>query len=242
MLSVLFEDCNSIRESIQKTHSISETSLKSLVNEYNACVYGEYTPTEDEISKANNFNTDEYKFFVGAGVGIRNVSFFNLNSSENMSQFGFKLGVAATPSFLGNLKGNLYFNMEVSAHFGSEKDFSNSISPTSFTVNTYRLIFSTDYYFNKKGKLKPYFGVGIGMSGDYFEGNVAGNEFDINGGNPIWMPKAGIMYTLNNGKDISLTFDYIPEYDNDLSFPVGDEIIPLDVNSSYINIGLNYYF
>ncbi|WP_443632745.1 hypothetical protein ABXT64_09790 [Candidatus Marifrigoribacter sp. Uisw_064] len=242
VLSVLFEDCNTIRESIYNVPSLSETVLIALINQYNACSYGEFSPTEKELSKANTFNTDEYKVFVGTGIGLRSISFFENNSTKNMSQFGFKVGVAATPSFLGNLQGDLYFNIEASANFGSEEGFSNSISPTSFSVNTYRLVFSSDYYFNKQGKIKPFIGVGIGISGDYFKGNVAGNEFDISGGSPVWMPKAGIMYTINNGKDISLIFDYIPEYDNDLSFPVGEKVIPLTVNSSFINIGLNYYF
>ncbi|MBV1924602.1 MAG: porin family protein [Flavobacteriaceae bacterium] len=243
LLNVLFEDCNSIRESIKKAPSLSESALIDLVNSYNTCSYGEFSPSEKELNKANTFNTDEYKFFIGAGIGIRSVSFFDNNSTENLNQFGFKIGVATTPSFIGKLQGNLYFNMEASYHFGSETDFTNSISPTSFSVNTFRLVFSSDYYFNKKGALKPFIGVGIGLTAENFEGNVSGNEFDINSGNPIWMPKAGLMYTFKNGKDISLTFNYIPEYDNDLSFPIGeDEVIPLKVNSSYINFGLNYYF
>jgi len=242
-LTVIFNDCNSLRENIYKVNSLSESYLKILVTEYNSCNYGEFSPTEKEINMADQFNTDEFKVFVGAGLGLRNVSFFENSSTESLNQFGFKVGVAATPTFLGNLKGNLYFNIEASAFFGSEKDFKNAPSPTSFSVNTYRMVFGLDYYFNKHGKIKPYLGMGIGISGDYFEGNVSGDTFDINGGSPIWMPKAGIMYTLNNGKDISLAFDYIPEYENNLSFPVGeDQIIPLIVNSSYFNIGLNYYF
>lgn len=243
LLNVLFEDCNAIRESIKRAPSLSESVLIDLVNSYNTCSYGVFSPSEKELNKANTFNTDEYKLFVGAGIGIRSVSFFDNNSTENSNQFGFKIGVATTPSFIGKLQGNLYFNIEASYHFGSETNFTNSISPTSFLVNTFRLVFSSDYYFNKKGALKPFIGVGIGLTAENFEGNVSGNEFDINSGNPIWMPKAGLMYTFNNGKDISLTFDYIPEYDNDLSFPIGeDQVIPLKVNSNYINIGINYYF
>ena len=92
---------------------------------------------------------------------------------------------------------------------------------------------------------KPYLGIGVGLASDYFKGNVAGLQFDINGGNPIWMPKAGLLYSLGNGNDIGITFEYIPEYENDLSFPSNDEempVIPLIVKSSHINFGLNYYF
>ncbi len=242
ILAVLFEDCNSMRDGLFKMETFSEKTLVKAVNNYNACRYSDYTPTAKEIERANSFNNDVFKFYGGFGVGLKSVSFFESDEKENLNQFGFQLGVLGSPDFIGPLQGNLHFDFQASLNFGGETDFINSISPTNFSVNTYRLTLGMNYFFNKNGTIKPFLGVAIGVTGDYFKGNVNGLPFKISGGNPIWMPKAGVLYALGNGKDIGITVEYIPEYDNDLSFPNGEETIPLLVKSSHLNFGLNYYF
>lgn len=242
ILAVLFEDCNSMRDGLFKKEYFSEKTLLKTVTEYNSCDYSDYSPTDKELETANSYNNDQYKFYGGFGFGIKSVSFFQSDNEEKLNQFGLQLGVLGSPDFFGALQGNLHFDFQASLNFGGETDFTNSISPTSFSVNTYRLTLGMDYFFNKSGTIKPFLGVAIGVTGDYFEGNVNDLPFKISGGNPIWMPKAGVLYALGNGKDIGITVEYIPEYDNDLSFPNGETTIPLLVKSSHLNFGLNYYF
>jgi hypothetical protein len=242
ILAVLFDDCNSMRDDLFRNRLFTQQTLVRSVNTYNSCDYSAYAPTENELADANSINMDFVKFYGGIGIGLKSISFFENDQKETLTQYGAQIGVTVSPHFVGNLQGNLYFNFQAIMGFGGEKSFTNSISPTSFSVNTYRLSFGTEYYFNKKGKINPFIGVGIGLSGDHFKGNVDGIPFKIDGGNPIWMPKAGILFALGNGNDIGFTVDYIPEYKNDLSFPNGEDYIPLIVKSRYINLGLNYYF
>jgi hypothetical protein len=124
--------------------------------------------------------------------------------------------------------------------FGGDKTFENQ--PTNFSANTARLIFGSEYYFNKNGKIKPFLGIGIGLTRDFYEGSVSNSSFKIDGGDPIWTPKIGLLYAINSNNDIGITFNYIPEYTNNLSFPSDNMIIPLIVRSSYYNFALNFYF
>lgn len=241
-LAAFFDDCNSIRDGIFRQEKFTETVLIGLTNDYNVCSYSVYEPTATEIATSNSVNADAIRFYGGPLWALKNVSFFDDNSTEIVNQFGFTIGVEGTPNFVGPLQENLYFNFQLSLSFAGEKDFSNAPSPTSFSVNTYRMILGVEYYVNKNGKVKPFLGIGGGLTSDSYEGNVDGAPFDIKGGNPIWMPKAGLLFRLNNGKNVGLAVEYVPEYDNDLSFPYGDEYIPLMVNSSYLNFSLNYYF
>jgi hypothetical protein len=242
ILAVLFDDCNSLRDELFQTRLFTEAILINRVKAYNDCDYSAYTPTENELQDANSFNLDFVKVYGGFGLSLKNIRFFESDESETLNQYGGQIGVTVSPRFVGKLQGNLFFNFQATMGFGGKKAFSNAPSPTSFSVNTYRLAFGTEYYFSKNGKINPFIGVGIGLVSDHFKGNVDAKPFKIAGGNPIWMPKAGVLFVLGNGHDIGLTVEYIPEYDNDLSFPDGEEVIPLIVKSRYINIGLNYYY
>ena len=242
ILAVLFGDCGTMRDEIFATEYFSEKTLIKYVNSYNSCDYSKYAPTEKELEKVNSNEIDIVKFYGGFGVGLKNISFFDNTNKETLNQYGATIGIMATPSFVGVLQGNLYFSFQASMSFGGEKTFINAPSATSFSANTYRLMLGTEYYFNKNGKIKPFLGVAIGLTGDNYKGNVTDFPFKISGGDPIWMPKIGLLYSLGSGKDIGVTVDYIPEYENDLSFPNGDVIIPLIVKSSYFNFGLNFYF
>ncbi len=222
--------------------TFSEKTLRKAVNNYNQCDYSKYKPTNEEIKTSNSINNDQYKIFGGIGGAIKSISFFESSDKENLNQFGFQLGVLGSPHFFGSLQGSLYFVFQVSFNFGGEVNFTNSISPTSFSVNTHRMGLGLDYFFNKSGKVKPYLGIGVELATDYFKGDVDGLPFNTNVVNPIWSPKIGLLYSLGNGKDIGITFEYIPEYEYNLSFLSGDEVIPLVLKSSHFNFGLNYYF
>ena len=242
ILAVLFEDCSAIRDEIFATDYFSETVLMKFVNSYNSCTYSSYSPTEKELNRANSSEVDKVKFYGGFSLGLKNISFFENSQKETLNQYGATIGVMATPSFVGALQGNLYFSFQATMSFGGEQTFKNAPMPTSFSANTYRLMLGSEYYFNKTGKIKPFLGIGIGLTQDSYKGNVSNIPFKIDGGDPIWMPKIGLLYAINNSKDIGITFDYIPEYTNDLSFPNGDVIVPLIVKSSYFNFALNFYF
>ncbi len=241
-LFLLFNDCNEIRQTIEKEDSFKKQDLLHIINQYNNCTYGVYAPTEKEIEKANAHNTDQANFYVGAGVNLNNVSFFDQDDTEGLLGGGLKIGVIASPSFLGNLQGNLFAFFEGSANFAGDKEFSNNTDPVNFSINSYRAQVGFEYLFNKTGSIKPIIGIGFGATSDSFSGNIIGNNFDIDGGNPFMAPRLGARFKLKNEKHIGLMIEYITSYENDLTFPTQDTIIPLEVGSQNIGIGINYYF
>lgn len=241
-LSLLFNDCNEIRETIEKEDSFSKQDLLNITNQYNNCSYSAYAPTNKEIKRANTHNTDRASFYVGAGANLNNISFFDQDETEGLVGAGLKLGVIASPSFLGNLQGNLFAFIEGSANFADDKDFSNNADPVNFSVNSFRVQLGLEYLFNKTGNIKPIIGIGFGATSDAFSGSIAGNSFDIDGGNPFIAPRLGARFKLKNEKHIGLMMEYITSYENDLTFPTQDAIIPLEVGSQNIGVSINYYF
>ena len=147
-----------------------------------------------------------------------------------------------SPGFTGNLQGNIYFTLEGSANFSGNKDFGNAGAPVDFKTSTYRLVLGAEYHFNKTGNVQPFLGFGIGATSDNFDGSFNNIPFDITGGNTIYVPKAGVLFRLNNGKHIGVVGQYISEYENDLSFPSNGEVFPLIVNNRMIIVGVSYFF
>ncbi len=242
VLAVLFEDCGDIRDEIFATEYFDEKTLVKYTNSYNNCEYSSYTPTEKELKRVNSKKTDQVRFYGGVVIALKNISFFESSEKEVLNQYGATIGIMASPSFMGSLQGNLYFSFQATMSFGGDKTFKNAPQPTSFSANTFRLMLGSEYYFNKEGKIKPFVGIGIGLTQDSYKGTVNNIPFKINGGDPIWTPKIGLLYAINSSKDVGITFNYIPEYTNNLSFPNDNMIIPLIVRSSYYNFALNFYF
>lgn len=242
ILSLLYNDCNDIRATIEKKSRFKEEELIEITQQYNNCSYSDYAPTEREIAQASKHNTDKASIYGGIGGNLNNVSFRNNDDTEGLLGGQLRIGVIASPAFLNNLQGNLFFFLEGTANFTGDKDFSNNTSPVNFSVNSYRAQLGFEYLFNKKGSLKPIIGVGFGATSDSFSGSILGNSFDIDGGNPFIAPRLGVRFKLKNDKHIGIMAEYISSYDNDLTFPTQDGIIPLEVSSQNIGIGINYYF
>lgn len=242
VLAVLFEDCSEIRDKIFATDYFDQKTLVEFTNSYNNCEYGSYIPTEKELKSVNSRNVDQVRFYGGVDLNMKNISFFDDTQTEVLNQYGATVGIMASPIFLEQLQGNLYFSFQTTIVFGGEKTFGNAPEPTTFSANTFRFILGSEYYFNKNGKIKPFAGIGFGLTRDSYEGNVDNNPFKIDGGDPIWSPKIGLLYAINDNNDLGITFNYISEYTNNLSFPNDDKIIPLIVKSSYYNFSLNFYF
>ncbi|MFT5892874.1 MAG: hypothetical protein ACI9Y7_002989 [Dokdonia sp.] len=241
-LAVLFNDCNSIRALLNNEDNFNEAALRKIVNSYNSCAYSAYAPTEKEVKNAASYNTDQASFYAGFGAGLNNISFFDNNDTEALISTQIQAGVIASPSFFGSIQGNLFVSLEGSASFSGENDFENVTNATRFRVNSYRAFLGLEYLFNKTGKIKPFAGVSIGITSDSFKGDVDGFSFDITGGNTLFVPKVGARYQLPNQKHIGLTLSYLSEYENNLSFPVNDTVIPLVVNNENFTFSLSYYF
>jgi len=242
ILSLLYNDCNEIRAVIEKKDLIKRDDLIALTNQYNNCSYSEYTPTENEVKRATKHNTDQVRLYVGIGANHNNISFFDNNETPSLVGGLLRVGVEGSPSFLGRLQGNLHVFFEGSANFTGNQDFTNNADPVNFSINSYRLQFGIHYLFNKTGFLKPILGIGIGGTSDSFSGSILGNRFEIDGGNPIVVPRLGARFKLKNNKHIGLMIEYITSFENDLTFPTSDGIIPLEVASQNIGIGINYIF
>jgi len=242
ILSLLYNDCNDIRASIEKEDRIKKEELLELTNQYNNCSYSDYTPTDKEVARAKKHNTDQASFYVGIGGNLNNVSFRNNDDTEGVVGGGFRLGVTASPAFLNKIQGNLFVYLEGSGNFAGDQDFENNANPVNFSVNSFRAQLGFEYLFNKNGAIKPVVGVGFGVTSDSFSGTILDNDFDIDGGNPFLAPRIGARFKLKNDKHIGVMIEYISSYDNDLTFPTQSGIIPLEVTSENIGIGINYYF
>ncbi len=241
-LAVIFNDCEKVRQSVFGLREITEDDLINTVKEYNNCSYTAFEPTEKEIKQAANFQGDEYKLFASIGGALNRISFFNFDDYENLAQGQLSFGVAATPGFIGSLQGNLYVTLETSAAFSGDKDFGNSPFNTNFKKNSYRASLGTEYHFNKNGTIRPLIGIGVGLVRDHYKGNYNGYKIKQTEGSVFAIPKAGVLFSLDEKKSLGIIVSYIPEYENDLSFINDGEIIPLIIDTHYFNAGLYLYF
>ncbi len=241
-LAVLFRDCEKLRQSVFESHLVTEGQLIQAVETYNNCEYTPFEPTEKEIKQAANFQGDEYKLFASIGGSLNRISFFNFDDYENLTQGQGSFGIAATPGFIGSLQGNLYVTLEVSAAFSGDKDFGNSPFETNFRKDSQKANLGLEYHFNKNGSIRPLIGIGIGLSSDHYKGNYNGYNLNERDGSAFAIPKLGVLFSLDEKKSLGVILSYIPEYENDLSFRTEDDIIPLIVDTHYINAGLYLYF
>lgn len=241
-LAVLFSDCESLRQSIFDSQLISEGQLIQAVEKYNNCNYSPFEPTEKEVRQAANFQGDEFKLFASVGGSLNQISFFNLDDNENLMQGQLSFGVAATPGFIGSLQGSLYFTLEARAAFSGNKDFNNSPFATNFKKNSYRASLGTEYHFNKNGKIRPLIGIGIGLVQDRYKGSYDSYKIKGTEGSAFFEPKAGVLFSLDSKKSLGIIISYIHEYENNLTFWNGKEIVPLVIETQNINAGLYLYF
>lgn len=242
ILSLVFNDCNTIRATIAKEGYIDKEDLLRLTQQYNMCAYSTYAPTQNEQERAEKHNSDQASFYVGIGANLNNVSFFDRDDTEGLVSAQLRAGVEASPSFLGNLQGNLFAFLEGSASFSGNNDFSNNDDPVNFSTNSYRLQLGLQYLFNKSGSIQPVLGLGVGATSDSFSGSILENRFDIDGGNPIIAPRVGARFKLNNEHHLGVMLEYITSYENDLTFPTENGVIPLEVGSQNIGLSLSYHF
>ncbi len=241
-LAVLFSDCEKLRQSVFDSQLITEGQLIQAVETYNNCEYTPFEPTEKEVKQAENFQGDEYKLFASIGGSLNRISFFNFDDYENLTQGQLSFGVAATPGFLGSLQGNLYVTLEVNAAFSGDKDFENSPFQTNFKKDSQKANLGLEYHFNKNGTIRPLVGIGVGLSSDHYNGNYNGYDIDERDGSAFTIPKLGVLFSLDDKKSLGVILSYIPEYENDLSFINNDGIVPLIIDTHYINAGLYLYF
>lgn len=242
ILAVLFNDCEAVRHKASTSVGITEAQLVQWVKAYNNCNYAPYQPTEKEVEAAANFQGDKMRLFASLGGSLNRISFFNFDDYENLMQGHASFGIAATPGFLGSLQGNLYFTLEGGAAFSGDRDFSNSPFQTNFKKNSFRASLGGEYHFNKNGSFQPLVGISVGLVRDHYNGSYDIHKLDQTEGSAFVMPKVGVLFPLDAKKSLGVMLSYIPEYENDLTFRSGDEIIPLIIDSHYINAGIYLYF
>ena len=241
-LSLIFNDCNPIRDEINRTEEFSKKTLTELTILYNKCDYGAYNPTEKELNQANRFNTDFFRLYVSL-LGSVNNNQINNNASNNNSGFGIGIGLASSPSFMGNLKENIFFNFDIAILFTGNSEFENEFL-LNFKQNSFRLSLGIEFVFNKEGIVLPFLGIGYGYSSDYYNGTIETINFKDHKQNFFFNPKVGVFYKLKNKKLLGITINYLTGFKNDLSFRYGEELTyyPLVINQSSISLGLSYQF
>ncbi|WP_026452507.1 hypothetical protein [Aequorivita capsosiphonis] len=241
-LAVLFKECEETRQAVFNLRQITESNLVQTVKDYNNCDYAPFEPTEKEVKQAANFQSDQFKLFASIGASLNRISYFNLDDYENLTQGQLGFGLAATPGFTGSLQGNLYFTIEVNTAFSGDKDFDNSPFNTNFKKNSYRGSLGAEYHFNKKGSIQPLIGVGVGLVRDHYKGSYNNYKIKRTVGSAFWIPKVGVLFSLDDKKSLGIIVSYIPEYENDLSFIGDGKEVPLIIDTHYINAGLYFYF
>ena len=243
ILSVLFKDCENLRQSVFDLPTIDEGTLVSSVEAYNKCTYSPYSPTEKEIEKADRFLSDQLKIFVNLGTSINQMRFVDGGSLETQVQGNAGIGLAASPGFLGSLQNNLYFTLDAGMAFSGEKDFSNATYPTELRRNSFQSSLGTEYHFNKNGSFQPLIGFGLGLRQDYYKGRF--NSYNINdhAGSAYIIPKTGILFNMNNNTSLGLLVDFIPRFTNDLYFKNDQgKVESFSISTYQINAGLYLYF
>lgn len=242
-LSVLFNDCEDLRQSVFQMSEITEGKLIFVMRKYNNCDYTPFQLTEKEAENAAKFQGDQLKLFAKLGMSLNQVSFFNNDNYESQAQGQIGFGIAATPGFLGSLQGNLFFTLEVEAAFSGDKEFDNSPLQTNFKKNSFKGSFGTEFHFNKSGSFQPLIGIGVGLTQDQYKGTY--DVYNIKGtiGNAFVIPKAGVLFSLDDKKSLGLIVSCIPKYSNDLSFINEDkDVVPFIIDNYYINAGVYLYF
>lgn len=243
ILSVLFKDCEEVRQSVFQISELTEGNLISTIRKYNSCNYTPFQLTEKEAERAANFQGDQLKLFAKLGVSLNQISFFDSGNTEPQTQGQIGFGIAATPGFLGDLQGNFYFTLEVDAAFSGDKVFNNSPPHTNFRKNSYRENLGIEYHFNTNGTFQPLIGLGVGLSQDHYSGNYGGYTIKESVGNGFINPKAGVLFSLDNKKSLGLILSYIPKQNDDLSFRNEErEVIPFVIDTHYFNAGIYFYF
>ncbi len=241
-LSVLFKDCQKLRQSVFDSKIVTEGKLVQVVEEYNRCNYSPFEPTEKEARQAEKYQGDKMNIFITVGAALNGISFFDSNDFENLFQGQAGVGIAATPGFVGSLQGNLFFTLELNGTISGDKDFSNSPFETHFKKYSQRAQLGVEYHFNKNASIKPLIGIGAGLARDHYDGSYQGYKLDQKQGSGYVIPKAGVLFSLDEKKSLGLIVSYIPEYENDLSFVANGEVVPLIINNRFINAGLYFYF
>lgn len=242
-LSVLFKDCEELRQSVFQISEITEGKLIAAVEKYNNCNYTPFQLTEKEAERAAKFQKDELKLFAKLGASLSRVGFFDSENYESQAQGQIGFGIAATPGFLGSLQGNIYFTLEVEAAFSGDKEFDNPPLQTNFKQNSYRGSLGAEFHFNKNGSFQPLIGIGVGLTQNQYKGRYDIYNISETVGNAFVIPKAGVLFPLDNKKSLGLILSYIPKQENDLSFINEDkEVVPLIIDLHYFNAGFYLYF
>ena len=141
-----------------------------------------------------------------------------------------------------NFQNKLFFGLDAGANFSSSHTFPNAPQTAVFKITHYQFSFDTNFYFNSASSIQPFLGVGIGAASDNFEGSYQGDSLDITGGNTFAKLIGGVSFSLKNDAALEAIFQFIPEYENDLTYPKNNTNVPLLLQSRYFQMGLRYRF
>ncbi|MFC7356566.1 outer membrane beta-barrel protein [Jejudonia soesokkakensis] len=244
ILSLIFNDCNSIREDLKNGLRYTQYSVVETVKAYNNCDYNNtgYIPTEQEISMSSDYQRDEFLFYGGIGATLNRSSFFNFDDYESFTQPQIQIGVLATPGFVGSLQGKLFFYLEALASFSGDRDYENAGVPASLKKSSLKAIIGPEYHFNTDKTIQPVIGVGFGVGADTYKGKYDGFAVDDTGGHIFLAPKIGLLFNLSNGKKIGVMANYITEYEAKLNYERNNTIAPIIIDTHNFTLGINYYF
>ncbi len=237
-LNVAFADCGPIRNVINNTSDFNANTLSQITQTYNNCAYTEaFSPTEREITYAENFRSDAYLFYVGLGLSYNNLKF--ITSEENYLFPQASIGVLASPGIMGSLQEKLYIGSELSYGVSSDKNITGNLN---VKVHSFKYALESQYNFNSPNRFQPFIGGGLQFHADRFKGSFFGEEFNSKDAEFTYTLKAGFHYKMGNNR-IGFSLRYIPEYTSEaFFFDSNGDFVPLFLKNNYLISRVTFYF
>lgn len=237
-LSVLFNDCNEVRDFLFSKKFFSEKDLVAAVSKYNSCNYEEYIPTELQVKKANISRNDKVAFYAGVGMGVNSIAFEKGGEKEGLLSTYLQVGVQGFPGSSPDKENNFSINAVIQYWLSPQNDFQNTFITRDIKINSLRLMIGSEYAFIKKSSLKPFIGFNLGISSDTYTGNLGLADININKGHFLYGIKTGLNYYLESSK-MALVFNYLPETRSNVRPRTSPSLI---VYNSIYSLSLNYHF
>lgn len=241
ILNVAFQDCSSIRESISRTINFNASNLIKLTETYNNCNYSNnFELTEKEIETSNQFKSDVYWLYAGAGATMNQLTFGNTEETLVFPQFS--VGILVSPGFMKSLQNKLFVGSDLSYGVASSQTLTSNTQELDVRVHSFLYTFELQYNFNTSNKVQPYLGGGANFHAERFKGTLNGERFNQTDSDLDVNLKAGVLYTLGKQR-IALSFRYIPEYDSNASFKNSEgDFVPLRLENNYFITRLEFHF
>ncbi|MCK8481437.1 porin family protein [Psychroserpens algicola] len=172
ILSLIFEDCISVRSQIEK-EDINESTVIQLTNGYNKCPeYADGFQLSNKQKKEQEYlrQPSIYSLDFGGTLAFNNfdsqIPFLqNESTKSNNVGYGAFVSFNVSPTYFNQLRDILYFDISVSYNIAPEFEVEfYDVSRANFLINV-----SPTYYFLRDRKLNPFARANFGINYTNYE-------------------------------------------------------------------------